>query len=168
MNLRIRLQAELSRRLSAHLPQAMATVWDHASVVIVIEQLTYKPAGGSRGDWAFLTAFSGIVRAELRADEIDALPVEALICDLVRDPIQLLPDPETAPGGLTEAARIILAETRDHLRDTDVATGLRFSVEGHIMGRARAPDIPNAVMLGQSPAIGPGHQDNYDDMRGLA
>ncbi len=50
MRLRARLQSELHRRLALHLPAAMATVWDHQAVVVAVERLTFKPAGGWQGD----------------------------------------------------------------------------------------------------------------------
>lgn len=130
-------------------------------MVVVIEKMDFKPAGGWKGDWAYLTAFTGIVRAELRGDDVDALPVELLISDLIRDPVTLLPGADIPIGGTTEAARAVLIEMRDTLRDQDVVSGLRFNVQGHILGHAPDPGRPPEPMLGQAPDIGPGHQGDY-------
>lgn len=166
MRLRTRLQDELRRRLALHLPAAMATVWDHDAVVVAIEKLDFKPAGGWRDDWAYLTAFTGVVRAELRGDDVDALPVEPLISDLIRHPMTLLPEVGTSVGATTEAGRAVLIELRDTLRDMDVVSGLRFDVQGHILGRAPDPGQPGSPMLGEAPAIGPGHQGDYRPIGG--
>lgn len=166
MHLRARLQDDLRARLALHLPAAMATVWDHQAVVVAIEKLDFKPAGGWRDDWAYLTAFTGVVRAELRGDDVDVLPVEALISDLIRNPITLLPDAATAPGDLSEAGRAVLIELRDTIRDMDVVSGLRFNVQGHILGRAPDPGQPGAPMLGEAPEIGPGHLGDYRPIGG--
>ena len=165
MRLRHRLQDDLRARLALHLPDAMATAWDHQAVLVAIEKLDFKPAGGWRDGWAWLTAFTGVVRAELRGDDVDALPVEALIADLIRNPVTLLPE-NVAPGEMTEAGRADLVELRDTLRDMDVVSGLRFAVQGHILGRATDPGRPDAPMLGEAPEIGPGHQGGYRPMGG--
>lgn len=166
MRLRARLQHELRTRLALHLPEAMATVWDHQAVVVAIEKLDFKPAGGWRDDWAYLTAFAGTIRAELRSDNVDALPVEMLISDLIRDPITLTPDRGAAIGTTTEAARAVLIELRDALRDQDVVSGLRFDVQGHILGHAPDPGRPSAPMLGETPNVGPGHHGDYRPIGG--
>lgn len=155
MRLRHRLQDELRRRLALHLPDALATVWDHQAVVVAVERLTFKPAGGWCGDWAYLTAFSGAVHAELRGNDVDELPVEPLLSDLIADPILLLPVSGTPTGATTETARAVLIEMRDVVRDQHVVSALRFEVEGHILGRAPDPGRPNAPMLGQAPRSAP-------------
>lgn len=156
MRLRTRLQSELHRRLALHLPAALATAWDHQAVVVVVERLTFKPAGGWRGDWAYLTAFEGVVLAELRGNNADDLPVEPLLSDLIADPILLLPDPATPTGSMTETVRAVLIEMRDVLRDQDVVSALRFQISGNMLGRSPDPGRPSAPMSG--------HQDGYDQI----
>lgn len=159
MRLRTRLQNELKSRLAAHLPEALGTVWDHAAVLVAVEQLTFKPAGGHEGDWERLAEFQGVVRSELRADRIDALTVEPLIASLVADPVFL--DFEAAePRQLTEKARIVLVEFRDAIRDQDVVSSLRFTVSGTLARADTPPDRPQ-LLVGQAPYIGAGHEDDY-------
>lgn len=160
MRLRTRLQDQLRARLSEHLPEAMATVWDTTSVVIAIEKLDFKPTGGTDGDWRHMAAFSGVVRAELRADNIDQLPIEALLSDLVKGPLHI-PEADVAPGEITETARCVLKELRDTLTDQQVATGLRFEVSGLIVRRMAIGAVPTAVLTGAAPATGPGHAGDY-------
>lgn len=167
MRLRARLQDELRDRLAEHLPEAMATIWEHASVVIVIEKLDFKPAGGVIDDWSNLAAFSGTVRAELRADGIDDLPLEALIADLVQHPL-LVGNADVLPGETSEGARCVLKEMRDTLTDQQVATGLRFDVTGQIVRRMAITSIPGAVMIGEAPEIGPGNEADYSQIGGGA
>lgn len=160
MRLRTRLQDELKSRLSAHLPEALGTVWDHAAVLVAVEQLTFKPAGGHEGGWERLAEFQGVVRSELRADRIDALTVEPLIASLVADPVFLDFEAAEEPQQLTEKARIVLAEFRDAIRDQDVVSSLRFTVSG-TLARADAPPARPQLLVGQAPHIGAGHEDDY-------
>lgn len=165
MRLRTRLQDELRRRLTLHLPEAMATVWDHHAVVIAIEKLDFKPAGGGRDGWAYLAGFTGAVRAELRDDDVDTLPIEPLIADLIHDPLTL--PPEEAPAGtISETARATLIELRDVIRDMDVVSALRFDIQGQILRRTPDPGRPNAPMLGAAPDIGVAHQGDYRPIGG--
>ena len=167
MRLRTRLQEELRARLTEHLPEAMATIWDAASVVIVIEKLDLKSAGGIRDGWHDLAAFTGTVRAELRADDIDALPVEALLADLVQRPLLVLPL-DVPPTETSETARCVLAEMRDTLSDQQVAIGLRFLVAGQIVRRVADVGLPGAVMIGAAPETGPGNEGDYQQIGGGA
>lgn len=167
MRLRARLQQELAARMAVFLPEAMATAWDHSAVVIAIEQLTFKPAGGIVEPWRSLSSFEGIMRAELRADTADGLPVEPLISDLVTAPLFISEDPATAIGALTESARAVLIEMRDTLRDQQVISGLRFKVTGLIV-RREAPAAQPLAMIGAAPKIGPRHQDDYQQIGGDA
>lgn len=160
MRLRQRLQNELAVRLRAHLPEAVATIWDHQSVVIAIEKLEYQSTGGARNCWAHLTQFTGVVRAELRGDGIDDLSIEALIADLVCQPLFVSGDATIPDGAISETARAVLMESRDTIRDTQVATQLRFDVAGHILRRENDPARPS-LMISDAPEVGAAHADAY-------
>jgi uncharacterized protein (DUF2267 family) len=146
MRLRTRLQDELTQRLNATLPEAIATVWDHRAVLVAIEQMKFTPAGGIENDWERETEFDGVVRAELRADGIDALEVEPLIADLVKNPVHLNFDPDQSEGELSERARILLAEWRDSIRDQTVVSALRFSVSGTLAQRLSSAQRPELLI----------------------
>lgn len=159
MRLRTRLSEELKARLIATLPEAVETVWDHVSVVVMVEQLKFTSAGGMEDDWERRTQFEGVVRAELRADAIDSLEVEPLIANLVADPVFLGFDADEI-GQLSEKARIVLAEWRDTIRDQDVASALRFTVTGTIAAY-HGPAVRPELLVGQAPDIGPGNEGAY-------
>lgn len=160
MRLRTRLSEELKTRLIATLPEAVETVWDHVAVVVMVEQLKFTSAGGLEGDWERRTQFEGVVRAELRADGIDSLEVEPLITNLVADPVFLNFDAEPENDQLSEKARIVLAEWRDTIRDTQVASALRFTVTGTIAVYA-GPAVRPELLVSHAPDIGPGNEDAY-------
>lgn len=175
MHLRTRFAAEIGSRLRATLPEAMATVWDHQAVLVAIEQIKVTPAGGTEGgiksDWERIAALSGIVRAELRADRIDTLQVEPLIATLVTSPVHLRFDPGVPEGTLSEQARLVLLDWRDVVRDSQVVSALRFSLEGTI-ARRRGPGQRPRMWIGQAPGIGPGigpdHMSDYRPVEGGA
>jgi len=148
MRLRTRFAAEMHSRLIASLPEAVETVWDARAVVVAVEQIKFTSAGGIEGDWERRAALAGVVRAELRADEIDALEVEPLITDLMISPVHLLPDAQTPVGRVSEAARLVLREWRDVIREGQVASALRFDVDGEIVARVWPGRTPEAVTIG--------------------
>jgi hypothetical protein len=152
MRLRTRMHEELIARIAQALPDALPTVWGHSGgIVLVIEQLKFTSAGGNdKNGWAQLAKFTGVLRAELRADEIDAMEVEPLITNLVADPVFLARDEDGEIDALSETARAILAEWRDTVRDTQVVSALRFNVEGTMLRR-----VPNTPALG-APVINRG------------
>ena len=160
MRLRKRLSDQLKARLLATLPQAVETVWDHVAVVVAVEQITFTSAGGHEGDWERATEFKGLVMAELRADAIDSLEVEPLIADLVAKRIFLEFPQDAESGMIAEKARVTLADWRDVIRDQDVASKLRFNVEG-VIARKDTPAMRPEFMMGAAPEIGPEHEDAY-------
>ncbi|MDO5643905.1 MAG: hypothetical protein Q4G26_16145 [Paracoccus sp. (in: a-proteobacteria)] len=107
------------------------------------------------------------MRAELRADAIDDLPLEALLADLVQRPLLVVAQ-DVLPGQVSEAARCVLMEMRDTLNDYQLATGLRFTVEGTILRRVTSGAMPDVVMIGTAPAVGPGHEGDYQQIAGVA
>jgi len=160
MRLRTRLSTELKARLMVSLPEAIATVWDHAAVLVVIEQLKFTPAGGVMNDWALLTQFEGIVRAELRADGLDSFVVEPLIANLVADPVFLDFDPTVQVDQLSERARAVLVDWRDTVRDQHVASALRFTVSGTLAAYAGPFNRPQ-LLASAAPEIGANHESSY-------
>lgn len=160
MRLRTRLSEELKARLADLLPEAVETVWDHAAVVVVIEQLKFTSTGGLDNGWELSTKFEGVVRAELRANKIDALEVEPLIANLVANPVFLDFAADAAVDQLSERARIVLADWRDTIRDQDVASALRFTVSGLIASYVGSSPRPEIVMSAV-PATGPGNEGAY-------
>ena len=160
MRLRTRFAAEMHSRLLASLPEAVETAWDVQAVVVAVEQIKFTSAGGIEGNWERKATLSGIVRAELRADEIDALEVEPLIANLVAAPIHLAFNPETPLGSLSEKARFVLADWRDVIRDTQVASSLRFTVEATI-ARHAGPGVHPDLLISQAPEIGVDHAPDY-------
>lgn len=168
MRLRTRMQAELQTRLSATLPEVLATVWDHQSVIVVVEQLKFTSCGGNDKDgWAQTTKFSGVLRAELRADDIDTLEVEPLIADLMAKPLHLLRDDAAPVDSLSETARAILVDWRDVVRDTQVVAALRFNVDGTILRRVPMAKVPE-LLISEAPEIGPGNEHHYQRVEDLA
>jgi hypothetical protein len=165
MRLRTRLSEELKARLTLLLPEAVETVWDHAAVVVVIEQLKFKSTGGLDDGWELSTKFEGVVRAELRANAIDALSVEPLIANLVVSPVFLGFAADADVGQLSERARIVLADWRDTIRDQDVASALRFSVSGLIAAYAGQSPRPE-IVVSTAPATGPGNEAEYGPLDG--
>ena len=168
MRLRRRLTEDLKRRLTAHLPDALETVWTAADVVVAIESLKIASDGGDDGDgWGIVARIGGTLRAEIRADAIDALALEPLIADLAENPLLLPPDPATRPGDLSETVRATLIEVRDTVRDRDVTSALRFEAAGRIVrALARSASGARTVMLGFSPDTGPEHIDDYVEVKG--
>lgn len=167
MRLRTRLSEELKARLIASLPEALETVWDHSAVVVMVEQLKFTPTGGLDGDWALSTKFEGVVRAELRANGIDALEVEPLIADLVAKPIFLDFEADAEIDQISERARIVLADWRDTIRDQDVASALRFTVSGLLASYA-GPSQPLEILVGVAPEVGPDNEGAYVSVSGDA
>lgn len=165
MRLRSRLQNELKARLAATLPEAVTSTWDHDPVVVLIEQLKFKSAGGLRNDWAFSASFDGIARAELLASGIDDLIVEPLISDLVTEPIHLTFTPDAVPGQSSENARFILIDWRDVVREMQVASALRFQVSGDL-GIYAGPNARPQIFASQAPDIGIGHEGDYQLVEG--
>jgi hypothetical protein len=165
MRLRTRLSEELKARLTVLLPEAMETAWDNAAVLVVIEQLKFTPTGGIDNGWELSTKFEGVVRAELRANAIDALEVEPLIANLVAKPVFLNFVADADVGQLSERARIVLADWRDTIRDQDVASALRFTVSGLIAAYAGPVDRPEIVLSGALP-IGLGDEAEYGPLDG--
>jgi hypothetical protein len=160
MRLRTRLSEELKARLAVLLPEAMETAWDNAAVLVVIEQLKFTSTGGLDNGWELSAKFEGVVRAELRADAIDALEVEPLIANLVAKPVFLDFAADADVDQLSERARIVLADWRDTVRDQNVASALRFTVSGLIASYAGPSPRPEIVMSG-APATGLGNEAEY-------
>ncbi len=160
MRLRTRFASEMHSRLIASLPEAVETVWDARGVVVAVEQIKFTPAGGLEGDWERKATLTGVVRAELRADRIDALEVEPLIASLVAAPVHLGFDANTPLGNLSEKARFVLADWRDVIRDTQVASALRFTVEATIAAHAGPGSCPD-LLISPAPEIGPDHVGAY-------
>ena len=147
MRLRTRFADEIHSRLQAFLPDAMDTVWDIKSVVVAIEQIKFTSAGGLEGNWDRNATFTGVVRGELRSENIDALPVEPLIASLVAAPVFLEFDAGVPLGGLSEKARFILADWRDVIRDAQVASALRFNVEGTLAAHTNPDPMADTVVI---------------------
>lgn len=166
MRLRTRMRDELKKRLEALLPEAVETVWDNASVVVAIEKLDFTTAGDFEGDWERANHIKGILRAELRSDKIDDLVVEPLIANLLTKSIVLGWPEDAAPGDTGESVRTTLADWRDVIRDQDVASGLRFAIDGVIgtyRGAATAPEL----LLAEAPNVGAANADAYADPESL-
>ncbi|MCT4608655.1 MAG: hypothetical protein N4A70_05560 [Pelagimonas sp.] len=142
MRLRSKISAELQARLEVIMPQAMGTVWDTQAVLVMVEDLSFKPASGFKGNWQSKTSFKGFIRAELRHDKIDDLAAESLIASLLKDPLHVhLPD-EADKDEMHVKARLILANWRDTVRDAFVVGALRFNVEGEVCAFAPEPAVP--------------------------
>ena len=93
MRLRTRISEELAARLADKLPNAMETVWDTSAVLVMVENLSFKPASGFEGDWMHRVSFEGMIRTELKADQSDDLGDGLLIASLLTEPlIVALPD----------------------------------------------------------------------------
>ncbi len=167
MRLRSRFASEMHARLASTLPEALATAWDGQAVVVAVEQIKFTPAGGIEGDWARKATLTGVVRAELRAGEVDALEVEPLIADLVAAPVHLAFDPDTPMGSFSEKARFVLTDWRDVIRETQVVSALRFTVEATIAAHA-GPGARPDLLIGQAPEIGPDHVGTYASLAGDA
>lgn len=165
MRLRTRLSEELKARLTELLPEAVETVWDNAAVLVVVEQLKFTSTGGLDNDWELSTKFEGVVRAELRANAIDALEVEPLIANLVADPVFLDFVADADVGQLSERARIVLADWRDTIRGQDVASALRFTVSGLIASYAGPSPRPE-IVVSAAPATGQSNEDQYGPLHG--
>lgn len=169
MRLRSRFEQILSDRVAQYLPAALETVWDKTGVVAAIESLKFSPNSGSITDKKagfdveFLANVNGVVRVEIRMDEIGALVIEPLLASLVGDSVFVPLDPEVAEGGITEKARLTLIDLRDAIRETQVVSVLRFTVDGVIMRRLPDAQRP-ALMIGEAPAIGAGHEGDYDPL----
>lgn len=71
MHLRRRISDQLNARVLAAMPEAAATVWDKAGIVVIIEQASFKPAGGFvLGTFERLFSVDATVRAELQTDDL--------------------------------------------------------------------------------------------------
>ncbi len=139
MRLRTRISEQLQARLEANLPEAMATVWDASAVLVMVESVSFKPASGFEGDWKRCASFEGVIRTELKSDQIDDLGAELLIASLLTEPmIVSLPGPDdVVPGAASGGsephhvkARLELSDWRDAIRDQMVVAALRFKVGG--------------------------------------
>ncbi|MGD9918598.1 MAG: hypothetical protein AB7U46_11290 [Paenirhodobacter sp.] len=163
MHLRTRFISEVALRMSATLPEAMVSAWGDVHPTAAIEALSFKSTGGilqeRDADWELVSNLTGYLRLELRADAIDALPVELLIANLVGDTV-LLPFEMVGSGALTERARFTLAELRDTVRDTQVVSSMRFAVDGVIARRAEAVQRPE-IMISRAPNVGVDHAQDY-------
>lgn len=147
MQLRTRFSAEIIKRLRVLLPQAIEAVWDVDAVVVAIEQIKFVSTGGHDGSWARLVTMSGVLRVELRSDGIDELALEPLIASLVAAPVRMNFDEAVEVGALSERARLTLIEVRDTIRDMDIASTLRFNVEGVLARRDPAGELPLVLTI---------------------
>lgn len=136
MRLRTQLQDVLKTRIQAVFPDLLQTVWDHSALVLVIEELHFSAASGpiEGEDWVREASVDGVVRIELRADNIDSHEFEPLIPDLVKNPVFVtlpgITDAPPMPDEICTKARLTLMEWRDAIRDTDVVAALRFELAG--------------------------------------
>lgn len=165
MRLRTRFAAEITARLSALLPEAIETAWDGGGVVVAVEKIGFKPAGGTESTWERRLALSGVVAVELRADRIDTLEVELLIANLVGAPPFLDFAPDTSLGELSERARFVLSEWRDVVRGTQVASMLRLTVTGIVAENVGLSARPQALGS-NAPQVGVGHEGDYSPVDG--
>lgn len=170
MRLRTRFEELMKERVAEYLPAAVATVWDAIGLVAAIETIKFEPVGGVQTDdtgveWNVQASLSGVIWVEMRADAIDALVVEPLVANLVSCPAFVSVDPAAADGEMTEQARCTLIEMRDAVRDTQIVSKLRFSVQGFIMERIENMDRP-ALMVGQYPETGADHEADYKPLDG--
>lgn len=147
MNLRTRFSAEITNRLRLLLPQAIESAWEVDAVVVAIEQIKFVSTGGYDGGWARLVTMSGVLRVELRSDGIDELALEPLIASLVAAPVRMDFDEVVEVGAMSERARLTLIEVRDTIRDMDVASTLRFNVEGILARRDPAGEPPTVLTI---------------------
>ena len=147
MNLRTRFSAEITNRLRLLLPQAIESAWEVDAVVVAIEQIKFVSTGGYDGGWARLVTMSGVLRVELRSDGIDELALEPLIASLVAAPVRMDFDEVVEVGAMSERARLTLIEVRDTIRDMDVASTLRFNVEGILALRDPAGEPPTVLTI---------------------
>lgn len=148
MRLRSRFADEIKARLALELPEAIATIWDNQAVVVAVEQLSFKSTGGFDVDWQRQATIGGVIRAELRADGVDALEVEPLIANLMQQSVFLDYDADAQPGDLSERARFVMLDWRDTVRDGGVASALRFSVDG-TLAAYNPPTINPAALIPQ-------------------
>ena len=164
MRLRARFAEHIKARLDERMPEALATVWDSAQVVCVIESLKFTGAGGYLDpDWRRELDFEGVLRVELHADGIDTLVFEPLLADLIETPPVIRPDEATEAGRISEKARAVLIELRDAVREREVVTALRFGLKGCIVTRDPPPMAPEA-MIGRAPKVGPDHVEDYQSL----
>lgn len=163
MRLRTRFIDALTLRLAHCLPEAMASVWGDVAPVAAIEQLTFKSTGGIdrelADDFALIANFSGFLRLELRGNSIDELVMEPLISDVITGDV-FLQFEDVEPLALTEKARFLLVELRDMVRDTQVVSSIRFSVEGVIARRVGRIERPS-ILAARMPNVGADHLGDY-------
>ncbi|CAE7405628.1 xkdF [Symbiodinium microadriaticum] len=141
----------------ALLPDALGSIWsDSDGLVVYMAGVTFGPAIGHEDGWALQANFAGEVRAEFRADEIDDLPVEALVSDLIGSPLVFAADDGLPDGALSEQARVKLTSLQHELHDQWVVGVLTFDLQGRIVERQIAPDTPDGVFVNDCP---PSRQD---------
>lgn len=168
MRVRTRFGDLIKARCAQLLPEALATVWDKADVVCAIESLKFMPGVGHVDpDWALEAQFEGVLRVELHANGIDTLLFEPLLASLIAEPPILRPNADAEAGDMSERARAILIELRDTVRDREVVTALRFTLNGDIITRDPEPVAPEAL-ISQAPDIGLGHEEDYTPITGEA
>ncbi|MFV1530514.1 MULTISPECIES: hypothetical protein [unclassified Phaeobacter] len=150
MRLRSEAAKALQARLEAAFPAAMETVWDTSAVLVMVENLNFKPASGFKGDWQRKASFDGVLRAELRTGDVDSSLPELLAVSLAGDPIFVrLPEPlmtVIAEGEAWPKARLVFKDVRDTVRDQAVIGALRFDVTGEICLYAPDPGRPDAKL----------------------
>ena len=166
MRLRTRMQDELTTRLLATLPEVIETAWDHSGVVVAIEKIEFTSTGGVEGNWERATRIKGILRAELHSDKIDDLVVEPLIANLLSNSIHLNWPQNVSVGETGESVRTTLIDWRDVIRDQNVASGLRFHIDG-VIGTYQGPVSSKKSLISQTPKVGEDHIGDYMPLENL-
>lgn len=146
MKLRTQIAAALHARLVDLTPEAVQSAWGIVDTTVALEELTFVSDGGDAKGWLSGASFTGVVRSELKSDQIDDLDLSPLIVSLAQAPLMILRDEQVPVGDIGIACRATLHQSRDVLRATHVVTALRFKVQGTIWTRGPDVERPEALI----------------------
>lgn len=173
MKLRARFSDEITVRMKSLLPAALQTAWGERSCVTVIENLAYGTlagiyeGSGNAPDFDLVGSFEGVLVVEINADDIDQLPLEILLANLLQQPVTLLFNSDAGTGEISEKCASRLLSSRDSISDTRVVHQLRFAVNGEYGVAVDAATRPG-LMIGRAPVIGLVHEQDYVPFDNLA
>lgn len=148
----MRLRTRFSDLIKTRLTQSLGSQspWNNQSVLVSFEQITCVAAGGFDAQWERRVSLGGTVRVELRADGIEAMPIESLLADLAAQPVFLDFTDSAQTGHLGECALFTLLDWHGTALDEVPANTLRFTLSGTIAA-FNPPAISSAI---QRPQIG--------------
>lgn len=156
MHLRHRISDQLNARVSATMPAAAATVWDKSGIVVIIEQASFKPAGGFvLGGFERLFSVDATVRAEVQTDDLAAMDLgEELVASLLGQPIYLASE-LVAIGAVTETAAVRLSDMRVIPREARLVLSLTLKASAEVL-RYRGPGVVPQDVFAPAPIDGIG------------